>query len=340
MCIFVNLGFAKGRGLVVLTRPSLFKESLPQFSSAKPSVEDVRTPIQDLPFVVTEMPHKGGKGAVADRELHLGDEIIIDLAYLVVYNGDETWMRFDGLLLLECALALLPIGTRAEFFKLHAVGETKAEIIKSIIVRNGFETHFGKAEVPHYALFTIPSRFNHDCRPNVAYFFGNDPLKISKYAVRDIAPGEELTNAYCDPIGTREERHQCLEQYGFTCACSLCSLPKPAAKISNYRLHQIYDFFDRLSDFSDSSTGTPAMAEELISLHKIERLESEIFEAYASAAMAYNAAGDTQQARTYAALSLAYGKVSTGPKWTAYRDVMQLKHTPESHWTYMTWKDK
>ena len=42
------------------------------------------------------------------------------------------------------------------------------------------------------------SRLNHDCSPNLGYYFDSDTLSHRVYAVRDIFPGEELTISYVE----------------------------------------------------------------------------------------------------------------------------------------------
>jgi SET domain-containing protein len=55
------------------------------------------------------------------------------------------------------------------------------------------------------------SRLNHDCAPNLGYYFDSASLTLKVYAVRDIFPGEELTISYVEfvrpgnpPLPTQE----------------------------------------------------------------------------------------------------------------------------------------
>jgi SET domain-containing protein len=45
------------------------------------------------------------------------------------------------------------------------------------------------------------SRLNHDCAPNLGYYFDSASLTLKVYAVRDIFPGEELTISYVEFVG-------------------------------------------------------------------------------------------------------------------------------------------
>ena len=42
------------------------------------------------------------------------------------------------------------------------------------------------------------SRLNHDCAPNLGYYFDSATMELRVTAVRDIAPGEELTISYVE----------------------------------------------------------------------------------------------------------------------------------------------
>ncbi|RKP08464.1 hypothetical protein THASP1DRAFT_8090, partial [Thamnocephalis sphaerospora] len=62
---------------------------------------------------------------------------------------------------------------------------------------------------------------NHSCRPNCAYSFDGNQLRI--YALSPIAAGDALTIGYVDPIQSRATRQAELSRrYHFNCQCVRC----------------------------------------------------------------------------------------------------------------------
>jgi hypothetical protein len=51
-------------------------------------------------------------------------------------------------------------------------------------------------------------------------------------ALRDIAPGEEITICYVDQEATLEERKIALRDYGFECDCERCVAEALAAELT------------------------------------------------------------------------------------------------------------
>jgi hypothetical protein len=80
--------------------------------------------------------------------------------------------------------------------------------------------------ISHYSIAT---KMNHSCDPNVILVYetrgwGRDhPLVAYCVALRDIAPGEELTISYITSEDPYEKRQADLANYGFVCTCSKCN---------------------------------------------------------------------------------------------------------------------
>lgn len=70
-------------------------------------------------------------------------------------------------------------------------------------------------------LWTHASRMNHSCVPNTSRSFVGDMLAAR--AVRDIAAGEELSQAYTSVKAQYGRRQAAFQGWGFTCACALCA---------------------------------------------------------------------------------------------------------------------
>ncbi|KAG0146211.1 hypothetical protein CROQUDRAFT_44743 [Cronartium quercuum f. sp. fusiforme G11] len=330
-CIFLNSAFANGRGLVFLSRPSVFKRAIATLTDPGSVMDETQL---TRPIEVVKMPLKSGKGVRAKDKIHLGDQVITDYAIVAISVEKIVWDRTDWPEIRKKMIDCLPLRTRAAFAALHGTGESEEAWIGSAIQRNGFEFSVGEEEVPFFAVVPDPSRLNHDCRPNAVFYFEEDKLRVIMNAVREISPGEEVTIAYRDVKMSRTNRHLELSHYGFECTCSLCSLPDHAVAVSDSRIRMIDELTTALSDWTKDSIATPIMAEYVLELFKIERLDSDLDDAYTMLSLAHNAVGETGKARMYASMALARGIILHGPGWQELEDVLELEQSPETHWSY------
>ena len=82
------------------------------------------------------------------------------------------------------------------------------------------------------AHFSLLTKMNHSCSPNSVVLYkgrgwGRDhPLCAYCIALKDIAPGEELTISYIETDESYEERQASLANYGFQCTCPKCEMEK------------------------------------------------------------------------------------------------------------------
>ncbi|KAH9810165.1 hypothetical protein DFH28DRAFT_501757 [Melampsora americana] len=338
VCIYLNYAFDHGRGMVYLATPSVFKAILPHFTVFKPKKHPTA---EEKPsgkkFDVVDMPHKGGKGTVSLQRFYPGDLIVSDHTVFVSMTEPDVWRRDDIGMIMKVAVDYLPFETRATYATLHGEGETQGEWIKSAFERNNFYHALTVEEYqrPFGAVVFEPTRLNHDCRPNAAYHFDTETLQLHVHAIRDISPGEELTVTYIGGELVKSERQESLlRNYGFSCSCSLCSSPPHIAKLSDHQIEKIQELGPLLDDWTSASEATPTMADRLINLYKLERLDLSIHKAYLRASLAYNAVGESEKAKIYAALALASGLVSLGPKWGDWPGAMELEQEPETHWSF------
>eukprot|EP00434_Breviolum_minutum_P002464 symbB.v1.2.002179.t1/scaffold112.1/size324616/7 len=73
----------------------------------------------------------------------------------------------------------------------------------------------------NYGVFPLASLFNHSCAPNMCKVLLADWVFLR--AARDIEPGEELTQFYCDirmPVAMRQK--ELVDLFGFSCSCARC----------------------------------------------------------------------------------------------------------------------
>ncbi|KAK6189334.1 hypothetical protein LQW54_013373 [Pestalotiopsis sp. IQ-011] len=198
---------------------------------------------------------------------------------------------------------------------------------------NSFQINLGGHDGQHFGNFPEVSRFNHDCRPNVAFYI-DDKLTHHTHAIRDIEPGEELTISYLDSFRVREVRQQRAHaSWGFACTCSQCSLSKNEADKSDARLFSIYKVENLLADLGNRQV-SPDMIEQLIELYKEERLHFKVADAYTLAALNYNILGMTEMAQKYARLSIEQGLIEHGPDAPDIEAMRLLLANARGHWTY------
>jgi len=89
-----------------------------------------------------------------------------------------------------------------------------------------------------------------------------------------------------------------------------------------------------LADWEPKSLATPRMARQLLSLYEVEEIHAAMGKGYMLAALAYNAVGDTYQAKKHARLAIKAGIVSSGEEEADAKDMTALNENPEGHWSY------
>ncbi|KAK9771139.1 hypothetical protein AB5N19_00367 [Seiridium cardinale] len=228
-------------------------------------------------------------------------------------------------------MAQLPPAEQQQF--LAQAGEFGGHKISDIMFTNSFQISVQGQDGQYFGNFPAVSRFNHDCRPNVAFYI-DETLTHHTHAIRDIQPGEELTISYLDSFRAREVRQaRAHASWGFACTCPQCSLPKEDADASDARLYSIYQVENKLADLSSKDV-SPDMIEQLIDLYKRERLDFKMADAYTIAALNYNLFGMADEAKEYANLSIEQGLIEHGPGAPDIEAMRSLLADGKGHWTY------
>ncbi|OIW32782.1 SET domain-containing protein [Coniochaeta ligniaria NRRL 30616] len=329
-CLFANQGFNRGRGISVIS-------TLENMHKVKDVVNEVHSQDQArrLPdpaqFYVAEVPGKG-LGLIANASLHRGTPIMHRTPALLVHrNFLEQLPPQEQQSLLDAAVELLPPATRSLF--LSQMGHFGGHKITDILATNSFQTDLGGKDGHHYSNYPEVSRFNHDCRPNVAFYI-SEQLVHTTTAVRSVEPGEELTITYMDsfePRAARQER--ALQTWGFKCTCSQCSLPDKLAAKSDKRLEEIASIQTQLAEFQDANV-TPALIRRYIKLYKDDNLDFAIAGAYTLAALNYNMLGDEKMAVKYAKLAVEAGSLEHGPPSSDVSEMRALLRSPKGHFSW------
>lgn len=291
-CVYSNRQFSGG--IVVITDSANAKRiaDLPHLA-----IDKTIAP----PYYATEVPGKG-IGLVANRTIPRGEPIMTwQPTYMIHRRLTDELTPSEQQHILDAALLKLPAPRRRAFSR--QLGQFGGHKVSDILLTNSFQMAVDSGEAGHHlGNFPDVSRFNHDCRPNVAFRIDDRTLAHHTHAVREIQPGEELTLAYMNPFETRAVRQQhILSSWGFQCTCPHCTMGEEEVAASDGRLYEIEELEKELGDFGSKKASTK-MVERLLRLYEMERLDVKMHGPYVLAALNYNLFGDAKKARKYAEL--------------------------------------
>ncbi|KAK1968369.1 SET domain-containing protein [Colletotrichum sublineola] len=332
-CLYANRDFADGRGIVIISTPKNVQKvrDLEKNLQSQPLEEDPSS--RAPPFEIKEVEGKG-LGMIANKTLARGDNVMLKTPVLLAHRAFiERTPAVDQHALLGAVVGFLPPRTRDGF--LSQMGHFGGHQVSDIMATNSFQMDIGggaQGDGHHYGNYPEVSRYNHDCRPNVAFRIGAD-LRHRTTVVRPVKPGEELTITYLDPLGTRSVRqHRAKLAWGFECGCSQCGLAKKQAAESDARVLEIEELERLLSDVS--ARVTSAMVERYLKLHVEERLEAKMAGAYTTAALNFNLLGRNKMAAKYARLAVEAGTIENGPEAGDVEVMKALAADPKKHFTW------
>lgn len=323
-CVYSNRQFAGG--IVVITNRENARRisKFPEVAVPRPGPP---------PFYATEIPGKG-TGLVANQTIKRGEPIMTwQPTFMIHRKLTDDVAPEDLRYILDAALVKLPAPRRRAF--LRQLGQFGGHRVSDILLTNAFQMDVGGegAEGHHLGNFPDVSRFNHDCRPNVAFRI-DDQLTHRTHAVRDIKAGEELTLSYMNPFETHAVRQQhIMGSWGFQCTCPHCSMAEKDIQESDARLHEIDEIEAELGDFT-SSKASIKMVERLLELYRKERLDSKVHGPYVLAALNYNLFGDASKARKYANMAVEAGIIEYGEDADDVEAMRILAKDPKGHFTW------
>ncbi|KAI0489818.1 SET domain-containing protein [Xylaria cf. heliscus] len=324
-CVYTNNDFFGKAISLITTAPNharVAQITIPERAS-KSDYENAR---------IVEIPGKG-KGLVATRTIRRGERIMAARPALLVHRNVFRELQLEDVYyLMDMAIDNLPKPRQESY--LSQAGTMGGHRVTDILFTNSFQIALGDDDDGlHYGNFPEVSILNHDCRPNLAFFIGQN-LTHYTHAVRDIRSGEELTISYLDALQVRSVRQErTRNSLGFSCSCPHCSLSKKESDASDSRLLTISRIESELSDFN-SKASSPSMIEEYVTLYKQERLEFKIAGAYTLAALNYNLFGKADMAKKYARLSVEAGLLESGPDSADVQQMKILGDDPKSHWSW------
>ena len=229
----------------------------------------------NAPFELKPSPGKGW-GVFATRKIEQGDVILRERPLFTIQKSaeevteEDLWMAF---------LQLKPDeGKQFQLLRDNGNASSPFSRMTHAFAENSWLIS-GNPQI--HGLYLLHSRFNHSCIPNSKV--PSHSGEITSFAVRDIAPGEEITFCYYTELKcmTMDERHKDLE---FVCNCKACLPGSAFQQLSDMRrtLMRGLNFFQ---------TGTDPIGERLKSTSPIIpelRKEAEEFYTPLSARFIYN----------------------------------------------------
>lgn len=330
VCVFSHQGFASGRGIFIVSTAEKAYEILKKPAFTNPQALERINHHDNPPFEQREFPGKG-RGLVANKTLHRGDQIFASTPLLISNPEAYELVEEERLALSHRGVETLPPASKSLFWAL--LDHFKGDPVDDRINTNAFEIEInGHGQ---YAVLPEIAMLNHDCRPNAAYFWDEETLSHYVHATQTIYPGQEISITYINNERSRDKRMANLERnWGFKCSCSSCSAHPAMYAESDARIAQIDDLSAKLDDWTPSSVATPELAEALISLYEQERLFASLGLAYKHAAEVYSSFGDKWNAVKYARLS---AELSLLDKGFRDRDVIEMRtmaQNPEMTWSW------
>lgn len=222
-------------------------------------------------FEIKKIPGKG-RGLVARFDISKGTQILCEKPLLTA----QAWSPKDLNSLLAAKLKAMPKAKQLQFLSLH--NNFPGKLAFSGIMRtNALPCGSGS---PVGGVYPTICLINHSCLPNAHNSWDGGAEHEVIYAVRPIRAGEEITNSYDHGGPSPARRAHLKENFGFECACGICSLPAAELRASDARRLRIQKLDEKIGD-PFSMEIKPA--ESLKHCHTLLRALEEEFRGHAGA---------------------------------------------------------
>ncbi|KAK4169585.1 hypothetical protein QBC43DRAFT_354867 [Cladorrhinum sp. PSN259] len=345
-CVYTNRKVAKGRGIALVTKLDEFQKVERVEGHLNHGDNRFEEPAS---FTETEILEKG-PGITATKTIRRGKQIMSWSPVLLVHKDffDDVVKKKERTRLLETAVGFLPDATRAAFDKQRIrPGESSAATnprsIEEILYAHPFEIDLGAGyrqthSSKHFINYPEVALFQHDCRPNVAYYIDSN-LHHRTTAARKITEGEELSISYIDPFEPRETRQDWVKRYrglNKPCPCASCTQKnKPELiKAHDQRMEELTKIRAELRNH-DSKKVTVEVVDRFLKLYiEEEKLSTKLSEAYELAALNYNYLGEDKKAKKYADLAVQAGIVEGGKDSNDVAAMRVMASDVTGHYSY------
>lgn len=323
-CIFVHPTLNHGQGMVIVHRESTFEDHLLHYLDLEAEPHDPRV------LKVVKMPEKGGAGAVAARRLQFGDPVARSRPVAIFARDDYPWETPHGEDIKRQAIHHLPLPTRAAIAHLYGRGETADEFLSNAIQMNAFHSTIGPDGESYGIIVLEPSRLNHACRPNVAYYIDDQTQILHMTAIKPIEPGEELTINYRSSEFFHTYRKKLLKKsYGFDCSCSHCRMTEDMKDQSDLRVLRLYQLDQKHASPERSMSAQDV--QEFLDFCEKESLVWCRVTSNMAAAEFYNSKGNMTKVKEHAEVAKQFAQALVGNDLSEFDGMTLLLEAPEQH---------
>jgi hypothetical protein len=170
---------------------------------------------------------------------------------------------------------------------------------------------------------------------NSAYYRFNDTtMALTLFALRDLAPGEEVTISYLyaaleAPRSVRQE--QLKQHWNFDCQCSVCSASAEEVALSDDRRERIGHANEKLARPDANARYLYRAATQLAQLYDEEGLITPRARTNEIAAFASSMIGDENEAIRFANAAKRYWRILAGKDSFEVRRMDELRRDPTTH---------
>ncbi|KUJ19090.1 SET domain-containing protein [Mollisia scopiformis] len=281
---------------------------------------------------IQEVPGKG-LGVVANQDIAAGTCIISE-APLITTEGISMANTDIAEQQLLNALKKLSKADQERFRSLHNyyTASDPTHPLSGICKSNGYplgtNTEVG-------GVFADISRINHSCLPNTVQYWNPLHEKQTIHAVRPIPNGGEVTTSYLAG-GTSQERKQFLkENFGFDCACEVCSMLEDKLRESDERLARAEKLDETLGDSKKVRFSPDEVMKSARSMFKIYEEEGikdgRLGRLYYDLFQLCNMHSDLARARCFAKYYVDSKKMAEGKDSINVLEMFSYVKSPQKH---------
>jgi hypothetical protein len=202
------------------------------------------------PHIWNARPSPGkGMGVFATRAIEAGTIILKETPVIRIqppeFRNGVAYPLAGIELLIRTAFEDLGEDEKADVMSLtaHDPAEQNLNDVIAIFRNNAYIMGTNNSDL---GLFPKGARINHSCRPNTSQTWHEKTGRRVVRAIRRIDEGEELFATYIPLLHSHDMRQKRLNQYGFTCTCSVCAQEEAEQKASDKRRQDIRTAFNDL----------------------------------------------------------------------------------------------
>lgn len=276
-----------------------------------------------------------GFGMVATRSIPRGTLIIAEPPLFAIHDSASEPNKVIPVI--EAKLQALSDDQKTAFFSLHNSYPQELPAALGIFKTNAHPLGVDSSDS---GVFPECSRFNHSCAPNASYAWNIASAKEAIYAVKDIAPGEQITVTYLDEERLNQSRSGrreiLMRDFRFQCNCNVCGASPEAVAASDRRRTEIARLDGIIGGGGMLVIINPAKClghcKRILQLYKEEGVNDvTLYRTYYDALQVCVMHGDMARASAFASLAVDIKQACQGVDAPRLGEVEPFIKHPESH---------